>query len=110
MAIDKHKNKLKIKLSANENKALNNSVKDIIKIAEKSGHKVSGPIPMPTRIHKIVVNKGHHVHKKSREQFEIRNLSRLILIHYPNQALLQELSSYELPSGVNFKIPSIKAF
>jgi small subunit ribosomal protein S10 len=105
--------KLKIRLNANDSRALEVAAKGIVKAAEKAGCKVSGPIPLPMNIHKLIVNKSPHIDKKSREQFEIRNLSKLIIIHYPAPELIKDLTNFQLPPGVAFTIlserkPSLK--
>merc|ERR1712039_556048 len=73
-------------------------------MSERAGCKISGPIPLPLNIHKITVNKSPHVYKKSREQFEIRSLSRLIVIYFPTPELVKDLSSFQLPAGVSVNV------
>ena len=69
---------IRIRLRAFDNKLLDNSTGEIINTAKRTGAKVKGPIPLPTRFEKFTVNKSPHVDKKSRDQFEIRTHNRLI--------------------------------
>ena len=68
------------------------------------GPKVSGPIPLPMRINKFTVLRSPHVHKKSREQFEMRTHKRLIDILEPTPAVMDALMRLELPAGVDVEI------
>ena len=70
--------KIRIKLKAFEHKILDKVVKDIVNTAKRTGARVVGPIPLPTRIEKFCVTRSPHVDKNSREQFEIRTHKRLI--------------------------------
>ena len=69
---------IRIRLRAYDNKLLDTSAADIINTAKRTGAKVRGPIPLPTRMEKFTVNKSPHVDKKSRDQFEIRTHNRLL--------------------------------
>ena len=68
--------KIRIKLKAFEHKILDKVVKDIVNTAKRTGARVVGPIPLPTRIEKFCVTRSPHVDKNSREQFEIRTQDR----------------------------------
>ena len=70
--------KIRIKLKAFEHKILDKVVKDIVNTAKRTGARVVGPIPLPTRVEKFCVTRSPHVDKNSREQFEIRTHKRLI--------------------------------
>ena len=67
---------IRIRLRAFDSKLLDNSTGDIINTAKRTGAKVKGPIPLPTRLEKFTVNKSPHVDKKSRDQLEIRTHNR----------------------------------
>lgn len=97
-------NKLRIRLNSNSSGMLETAAKEIVKLSHKFGCKVSGPVPLPMHIWKITVNKSPHIDSKSKEQFEIRDLSRLIIIHYPTPELINELRNFQLPPGISFKI------
>jgi small subunit ribosomal protein S10 len=70
--------KIRIRLKAYDHKLLDRSAQDIVDTAKRTGARVAGPIPLPTKINKYCVNRSPHVDKKSREQFEIRTHKRLI--------------------------------
>ncbi|MDP1670460.1 MAG: 30S ribosomal protein S10, partial [Alphaproteobacteria bacterium] len=74
---------IRIRLKAFEHRVLDQSTKDIVNTAKRTGATVRGPIPLPTRIEKFTVLRGPHVDKKSREQFEVRTHKRLLDIVDP---------------------------
>ncbi len=96
--------KIRINLKSFENKLLDQSVREIVDTAKRTGAKISGPIPLPTRIHKITVLRSPHVDKKSREQFEIRTHKRLIYILDPTPHTIDALMKLELAAGVDVEI------
>jgi small subunit ribosomal protein S10 len=96
--------KLRIKLRAYDHKIIDNSAKQIIDIANRSGAEVVGPIPLPTEILKYTVNRSSFVHKNAREQFEMRVHKRVIDIVNPNQEIIESLRDLNLPSGVDITI------
>ena len=95
---------IRIRLRAYDNKILDTSTSDIINTAKRTGAKVRGPIPLPTRFEKFTVNKSPHVDKKSREQFEIRTHKRLLEIIDPTPQTVDALMKLELPTGVDVQI------
>ena len=96
--------KLRIKLKAYDHKVIDNSVKQIIDIANRYGAEVIGPVPLPTEISRFTVNRSTFVHKNAREQFEMRIHKRLIDIINPNQEIIEALRDLNLPSGVDISI------
>ena len=100
------KTKIRIRLKAYDHKLLDQSSVDIVDTARKSGAKIVGPVPLPTRINKFTVLRSPHVNKKSREQFEIRTHKRLIDIIDPNSDTVEALMKLELPAGVSVDIKS----
>jgi small subunit ribosomal protein S10 len=96
--------KLRIKLKAYDHKIIDNSVKQIIDIANRSGVEVVGPVPLPTEVLKYTVNRSSFVHKNAREQFEMRVHKRIIDILSPNQDIIEALRDLNLPSGVDITI------
>ena len=82
---------IRIRLRAFDNKLLDNSTGEIINTAKRTGAKVKGPIPLPTRFEKFTVNKSPHIDKKSRDQFEIRTHNRLIDIIDPTHQTVDAL-------------------
>ena len=95
---------IRIRLKAFDNKILDSSTSDIINTAKRTGAKVRGPIPLPTRLEKFTVNKSPHIDKKSREQFEIRTHKRLLDIIEPTPQTVEALMKLDLASGVDVEI------
>ena len=95
---------IRIRLKAFDNKILDNSTSDIINTAKRTGAKIRGPIPLPTRIEKFTVNKSPHIDKKSREQFEIRTHKRLLDIVDPTPQTVDALMKLDLSAGVEVDI------
>ncbi|MCD6115186.1 30S ribosomal protein S10 [bacterium] len=98
------KQRIRIKLRAYDYKVLDKSARQIIETAERYGAEISGPVPLPTEIHKYTVNRSTFVHKDAREQFEIRIHKRLIDIYNPDQKIIEALTNLTLPSGVDVQI------
>ena len=96
--------KIRIKLKAYDHRLLDQSAAQIVDTAERTGAAVTGPIPLPTRIEKLSVNRSPHVDKKSMEQFETRTHKRLIDIIEPTAQTVDELKKLNLPSGVDITI------
>ncbi len=95
---------IRIKLQAYDHRLLDQSVKEIVSTAKRTGAQVRGPIPMPTRIQKFTVNRSPHIDKKSREQFEIRTHKRLIDIIDWLPQTVDALMKLDLASGVDVEI------
>src|SRR6478752_4831406 len=98
--------KIRIRLRAFDHKLLDQSTKEIVETARRTGARVAGPIPLPTRINRFTVLRSPHVDKKSREQFEIRTHQRLIDIKEPTQQTLDALMKLDLSAGVDVEIKS----
>ena len=96
--------KIRIRLKAYDAKILDQSAGEIVETARRTGAKVAGPIPLPTRIHRYTVLRGPHVNKKSMDQFEVRTHKRLIDILEPTAATVDELKKLNLPAGVDISI------
>jgi small subunit ribosomal protein S10 len=101
--------KIRIRLKAYDSKLLDQSAGEIVETARRTGAKVAGPIPLPTRINKFTVLRSPHVDKKSREQFEIRTHKRLLDILEPTQQTLDALMKLDLSAGVDVEIKSYGA-
>ena len=97
-------NSIRIRLRAYDHRILDKSTVDIVDTAKRTGAKVAGPIPLPTRIEKFSVNKSPHVSKKAAEQFEIRTHKRLLDIVDPTAMTVDELKKLNLPAGVDITI------
>jgi small subunit ribosomal protein S10 len=98
--------KIRIRLKAYDYKLLDQSAGEIVETARKTGAKVAGPIPLPTKISRWTVLRSPHVDKKSREQFEIRTHKRLLDILEPTQQTLDALMKLDLSAGVDVEIKS----
>ena len=96
--------KIRIRLKAYDSKLLDQSAGEIVETARRTGARVAGPIPLPTRINKFTVLRSPHVDKKSREQFEIRTHKRLLDILEPTQQTLDALMKLDLSAGVDVEI------
>ncbi len=95
---------IRIRLRAYDHKLLDQSVKEIVKTAERTGSTVRGPIPLPTHIERFTVNRSPHVDKKSREQFEIRTHARLIDIKDCLPQTVDALMKLDLAAGVDVEV------
>ena len=96
--------KIRIRLKAYDHRLLDQSTSEIVDTAQRTGAKVHGPIPLPTRINKFTVLRSPHVDKKSREQFEVRTHKRLLDILDPTQQTLDALMKLDLSAGVDVEI------
>jgi small subunit ribosomal protein S10 len=97
-------NRIRIRLKAYDHKLLDQSVGEITDTVKRTGARIAGPIPLPTKINKYTVLRGPHVDKKAREQFEIRTHKRLIDILEPTQQTLDALMKLDLSAGVDVEI------
>jgi small subunit ribosomal protein S10 len=96
--------KIRIRLKAYDHRLLDQSTKEIVDTAKRTGARVAGPIPLPTSINKFCVLRSPHVDKKSREQFEIRTHKRLLDILEPTQQTIDALMKLDLAAGVDVEI------
>ncbi|ODS33779.1 MAG: ribosomal protein S10 [Candidatus Scalindua rubra] len=96
--------KIRIRMEAYDHRILDQSAIDIVETAKRTGAKVSGPIPLPTRMERYTVLRSPHVDKKSREQFEIRTHKRLIDIIEPTAKTVDALNKLNMPAGIEIKI------
>ncbi|HBI14034.1 MAG TPA: 30S ribosomal protein S10 [Desulfobulbaceae bacterium] len=96
--------KIRIRLKGYDHKQLDQSTKEIVETARRTGATVAGPIPLPTSTNKFTVLRSPHVDKKSREQFEMRTHRRLLDILEPTQQTIDSLMKLELSAGVDVEI------
>ena len=99
--------KIRIRLRAFDHRAIDRSAQEIVETAKRTGARVAGPIPLPTRIEKFTVNRSVHVNKKSMEQFEIRTHKRLVDIVDSTPQTVDALSKLDLAAGVHVEIVAI---
>lgn len=95
---------IRIRLKAFDHRVLDQSAREIVNTARRTGADVRGPIPLPTRIEKFTVLRSPHIDKKSREQFEIRTHKRVLDIVDPTPQTVDALMKLDLAAGVNVEI------
>ena len=95
---------IKIRMEAYDHESLDSSALEIVDTAKRTGAKVRGPVPLPTRIERYTVLRSPHIDKKSREQFEIRTHKRLIFITDPTAKTVDSISRLNLPAGVDIRV------
>ena len=100
----KKDSRVRIKLQGYDSRVLDISSSKIVDTAIRTGAKVVGPVPLPTRIERFTVIRGPHIDKRSREQFELRTHKRVIDILNPTASTIDNLSSLSLPAGVGISI------
>ncbi len=98
------KQKIRIRLKAFDHRILDQSARQIVDTAERTGAQVVGPVPLPTRIEKYTVIRSPFIDKDSREQFEIRTHKRLIDVIEPGSKTVDQLMRLQLPAGVDIEI------
>ncbi|MEO0081985.1 MAG: 30S ribosomal protein S10 [candidate division WOR-3 bacterium] len=98
--------KIRIKLKAYDHRVLDQSARDIVDVAKRTGAQVSGPVPLPTKRTLFTVLRSPHVDKRSREQFELRVHKRLIEISNATAEMVDALMKLEVPAGVEVEIKS----
>lgn len=96
--------KIRIRLKAFDHRLLDGSAEKIVETAKRTGASISGPVPLPTERRVFTVLRGPHIHKDSREQFEMRTHKRLIDIHGPTSKTVDALMRLDLPAGVDIEI------
>jgi small subunit ribosomal protein S10 len=95
---------IRIRLKAFDFRILDNSTKEIVNTAKRTGAQIRGPVPLPTRIERFTVNRSPHIDKKSREQFEMRTHRRLLDIVDPTPQTVDALMKLDLAAGVDVEI------
>jgi small subunit ribosomal protein S10 len=98
------KQKIRIRLKAFDHRILDQSARQIVDAAERTGAQVVGPVPLPTHIEKFTVIRSPFIDKDSREQFEIRTHKRLIDVIEPGSKTVDQLMRLQLPAGVDIEI------
>ena len=95
---------IRIRLKAFDHRVLDQSAREIVSTARRTGAQVRGPIPLPTRIERFTVLRSPHIDKKSREQFEIRTHKRVLDIIDPTPQTVDALMKLDLAAGVDVEI------
>ncbi len=96
--------RIRIRLKAYDHRILDQLAKEIVNTAQRTGARVSGPIPLPTKISRYTVLRSPHIDKKSREQFEVRTHIRLMDILDAQPQTIDALMRLDLPAGVDVEI------
>jgi len=95
---------IRIKLRGYDAKIVDQSTGAIVDVARRTGARVSGPIPMPTKIERFTVLKSPHVNKDARDQYELKTHKRLIIIMLPTEKTVDALMKLDLAAGVDVQI------
>ena len=95
---------IRIRLKAFDNRLIDNSAREIVETARRTGAQVRGPIPLPTKMERFTVLISPHVNKDARDQYEIRTHKRLMDIIDPTDKTVDALMKLELPAGVDVQI------
>lgn len=98
------KNKIRIRLKAYDHRVLDQSAQRIVETAERTGARVVGPVPLPTRVERFTVMRSPFIDKNSQEHFEIRTHKRLIDVLDPDSKTIDTLMRLNLPAGVDIEI------
>src|SRR6201985_1228396 len=95
---------IRIRLKAFDHRVLDQSTREIVQTAKRTGATVRGPIPLPTKLEKFTVLRSPHIDKKSREPFEIRTHKRVLDIVDPTPQTVDALMKLDLSAGVDVEI------
>ena len=96
--------KIRIKLKAYDHRLLDQAVKEIVETVKRTGAKLSGPVPLPTKQEIYTVLRSPVIDKKSREQFGLATHKRLIDLYEPTSKTIDALRKLNLPAGVDVEI------
>ena len=96
--------RIKVRFKAYDDKLLDQTVGEVVHTVKRTGAKLVGPIPLPTRINKYTILRSPHVDKKSREQFEMRTHKRLLYIVNTNPQTIDALTKLDISAGVDIAI------
>ncbi len=96
--------RIRIRMEAYDHEVLDRSAEQIVNAVLRTGAKISGPVPLPTRIERYTVLRSPHIDKKSREQFEIRTHKRIIDIVEPTSQTTEALQRLSVPAGVGIRV------
>jgi small subunit ribosomal protein S10 len=96
--------KIRIRLKAFDQRVLDRAITDIVETAKRTGARIVGPIPLPTRREIYTVLRSPHVDRKSREQFESRTYIRMLDILNPTPDTIDKLKILPIAAGVDIKI------
>lgn len=103
----KTESKIRVRVKGYDHRVVDGSVEQIVNSAVRTGAKVAGPIPLPTRIERVTMVSSPHVDKRGGDVFEIRTCSRLIDVIQPTPQTIESLSHLNLPAGVDIELKMI---
>jgi small subunit ribosomal protein S10 len=95
---------IRIRLKAFDHRLIDNSAREIVETAKRTGAQVRGPVPLPTKMERFTVLTSPHVDKDARDQYELRTHKRLMDILEPTDKTVDALMKLELPAGVDVQI------
>jgi len=95
---------IRIRLKAFDHRLIDNSAKEIVDTAKRTGATVKGPVPLPTKVERFTVLISPHVNKDARDQYELLTHKRLMDIVNPTDKTVDALMKLELPAGVDVQI------
>ena len=98
------KSRIRVRLKSYDHRLIDQSTEKIVNTAIRTGARVGGPVPLPTKMERWSVIRGPHVDKRSMEQFERRTHKRLVDILDPTAKTLEDLGNLNLPAGVGIEI------
>ncbi len=98
------KEKIRIRIKGYDHRLVDQAAERIVQTAQRTGARISGPVPLPTEKQIITILRAVHKYKDSREQFEMRTHKRLIDILRPSNKTVESLMGLELPAGVEVEI------
>jgi len=104
MAKQASKQKIRIRLKGYDQRVLDRAAEDIAETAKRTGARIAGPIPLPTKREIYTVLRSPHVDRKSREQFEMRTHIRVLDILNPTSDTIDKLKTLSIAAGVDIKI------
>ncbi len=97
-------NRIRIRLKAFDHRVLDQSTREIVNTAKRTGAEVRGPIPLPRKIKRFTVIRGPHIDKESQDQYEIRTHTRILDLVEPTPQTLDALSKLEIAAGVSVEV------
>ena len=95
---------IRIRLKAFDHRLIDNSAREIVDTAKRTGATVKSPIPLPMKMERYTILISPHVNKDARDQYEIRTHKRLMDIVDPTDKTVDALMKLELPAGVDVQI------
>jgi ribosomal protein S10 len=98
------KQRIRIRLKSFDSRLIEQSAKEIVETAKRTGAQLQGPIPLPTKVERFTILISPHVNKDARDQYEIKTHKRLIDIVDPTDKTVDALMKLDLASGVDVRI------